>query len=140
MSVTIADIDPIFLKNYEFVVGELDYRKHLDQVLLTPQTETQTWRGAGGNTHADVAVVGWQCTAGYMQDWSSADSFARFLQEHAGETLAVTFNPTAGGGTSWDVPLVIVPGPVGGPVGSPANVTVTLACASDPIPTYPAGE
>jgi len=138
MSTTVLEIEPIFGKNYAVICAALDYRKHIDSFALVPQTQTQTWRGAGNNTHSDVSVIGWNVQAGYMQDWKSEDSFSRFLQEHAGETLTFTFEPQAGEGTSWTVDVVIVPGQVGGAIGSPLNVTVTLACATDPVPTYPA--
>jgi hypothetical protein len=136
MSVTVAEVDPIFLKNYELVIEALDYRKHVDSVALVPQTSTVTWRGGGNNTHSDTAVQGWQAQIGYMQDWKSANSFSRFLWEHQGETVQAVFNPTAGEGTSWSVDLTIVPGQIGGAVGAAANTTVTLG-AGDPVPTFP---
>ena len=133
----IADIQPIFLKNYALVIAAFDYRKHLDSFALVPQTSTASWRGAGGNTHTDVSVTGWQAQAGYMQDWNTPESFSRFLQEHQGQTVDAVFEPEAGNGTSWAVKLILVPGQIGGAIGSAGNVTVTLGCGSDPVPTYP---
>lgn len=132
------EVDPLVLKDVELEIGTDDYRKHVDQVTLAPSTSQMSWTGLGGNTHTDQSTATWAATLNYVQDWDTANSLSRYLFDHEGEEVDVTFRPRAGHGPSFLVTLVIAPGAIGGSVNAFATTSVTLGCKSKPA-LVPAG-
>lgn len=127
------DINPLILKDVELLLGTDDYRKHVDQVTLTPASSQVSWTGLGNNTHTDVSTATWTCVLNYAQDWETPDSLSRFLYEHEGETIeGATFRPRSGVGPSFLVDLVITPGAIGGTVNAYSTSSVTLGCNGKP--------
>lgn len=128
------DVNPLVLKDVLLTLGaeDDDYRKHVDQVTLTPTATSQSWTGLGRNSHTDVSTATWSCTLNYAQDWETPDSLSRYLFEHEGETVPAVFAPRAAGGPSFLVDLVLTPGAIGGSVNAFATATVTLGCSGKP--------
>lgn len=91
-----------------------DYEAHVSQVQFDPNTPSATWKGlSAGSSHTGVGTPTWNCTLGVAQDWATPNALSRYLHEHVGEEIDVTFEPVAGG-TPIDARLVIVPGSIGG--------------------------
>lgn len=132
----ILEVKPLVLKDVTATIGTDDFKKHLDQVTLTPSSSTQSWTGLGSNTHTDVATATWTLNLNYVQDWESAASLSRYLHEHEGETVAFAFSPKAGG-PSFTTDVVITPGAIGGTVNAFATTSVTLGCSKPVIVPSP---
>lgn len=123
-----VEVQPLVLKDVELMIAAAgdDYRKHLSGVTFTPSASPTTWTGLGLNTHTDVAVATWVVALAYVQDWDSVTSLSRFLYDHEGETLLMTFRPRSGVGPSFTANVVITPGAIGGVVNAFATTTVNL--------------
>lgn len=132
----ILEVKPLVLKDVTATIGTDDFKKHLDQVTLTPSSSTQSWTGLGSNTHTDVATATWTLSLNYVQDWESTESLSRYLHENEGETVAFAFTPKAGG-PSFTTDVVITPGAIGGTVNAFATTSVTLGCSKPVIVPVP---
>ena len=126
MSAPIAEVEPLVMKDVEAIIGTDDFRKHLDGVTFTPTSSTVTWTGLGKNTHTDATIATWVAALSYVQDWDTAASLSRYLFEHEGETVEMTFRPRAGSGPSFTANVTITPGAIGGTVNAFATTTVNL--------------
>ena len=124
---SVIEVKPLVMKDVVCTIGTDDFRKHLDQVTFTPTSSTKTWTGLGKNTHTDVDTPTWTVNLNYVQDWESASSLSRYLFEHEGETVELTFEPKAGG-TGFMTDVVVAPGAIGGTVNAFATTSVTLGC------------
>lgn len=125
----VQNVTPLVLKDVELLIGSGtpdDFRKHVSGVVYTPNTPTQTWTGLGGNSHTDVGAPTWGLQLDYVQDWDSTTSLSRYLFEHQGETVPVTFRPRSGVGPSFTSNATITPGAIGGQVNAYATTSVTL--------------
>ncbi|PTU56409.1 hypothetical protein DBB34_09105 [Sphaerisporangium cinnabarinum] len=120
------EVQPLVLKDVEAIIGTDDFRKHLSGVTFTPSSSTATWTGLGGNTHTDAGTATWVCALAYVQDWDSPASLSRYLYEHEGETVEMTFRPRSGEGPSFKANVTITPGAIGGQVNAFATSTVNL--------------
>jgi len=137
----VLDVKPLVMKNVELLLGSGtpdDFRKHVDQVTLTPSSSAITWTGLGGNTVSDVATATWTAVLDYAQDWSSTTSLSQYLHAHEGEHVEVVFAPEDGGPTFEGV-VIITPGAIGGAVNSVATTSVTLGMEGKPtlVPVTP---
>lgn len=134
--VTTPDVNPLVLKDVLLRLGSAetgkDFRKHVDQVTLTPSSSPITWTGLGGNTHSDVPTATWVANVNYVQDWDDPDSLSRFLFENEGAEVPVVFEPKSGG-AAFESVAIITPGAVGGQVNSYATTSVTLGLKSKPV-------
>lgn len=111
------------------------YEKAVTAVVFTPSTSVITATAVSpGATYTDSTPATWTCDLTFLQDWEDPDSLARFLFDNEGVTLPITVEPKAGG-TSFAATVVIVPGSVGGTVGTYAESTVSLGCLGKPVPT-----
>lgn len=130
---SIVPVTPLLLKDVEATIGTDDYRRHLSQVEFTPSSSTTSWTGLGLNTHTDSSTATWALTLKYAQDWDDPDSLSRYLYDHEGETVAMTFRPRSGIGPSFTAQVVITPGAIGGSVNAYAETSVTLGCNGKPV-------
>lgn len=132
----ILDVQPLFLKNVELVIGGEtgdDFRKHVSSVAFTPSSSTVTWTGLGLNTHTDANTATWTCDLTFIQDWTSTESLSQYLYANEGSTVEVEFRPTSGNGPTFLAEIVITPGAIGGAVGSATESTVSLGCNGKPV-------
>ena len=125
MAVPIAVV-PLYLKDVDFTVDSLEYKRHVSGVTFTPTSSAATWTGLTPTaTFSDQATPTWVCAIDYVQDWETEDSFSQFLFDHAGESVPVVFAPKTGG-RKVSANLVIVPGAIGGAGGAFATSSVSL--------------
>lgn len=128
---TIA-VNPFMLRDCLFQVAADNYEAHVSQVEFVPSTTKATYKGltpAAVFTFSGGAT--WLCNLGYAQDWATANSLARYLHEHEGETVEVTFEPLKGG-TAITASIIIEPGSIGGTVDNVASSTVSLGVNGKP--------
>lgn len=126
------EVTPLVLKNIELVIGTDDYRKHVDQVTLTPSYPSLSWVGMGGNTHKDVGTPSWVAAVNYVQDWDTPNSLSRYLLANAGTQVPVTFRPRSGVGPSHAATVILAAGPIGGQVNAFSTSSVTLEVVGHP--------
>jgi hypothetical protein len=122
-------VQPLVLKDVILTIGATtpdDFRKHVSGVTYTPTSPQNTWTGLGLNTHTDAGTPTWVVQLDYVQDWTSTSSLSRYLFEHVGETVPMTFGPTDGVGPTFTSNVTIVPGAIGGQVNAYATTTVSL--------------
>lgn len=125
----IAPPAPLLMKDVVLSLGADDYASHASAVTFTPTVAVLTWQGLSPEaTITDVSKATWTCGITYAQDWTAADSLARFLYENEGDAVPVTFRPRNGIGPSFTATVTIAPGAIGGVVNAFAEGTVTLGC------------
>lgn len=131
-------VAPIVMKKATLLIPTDNYAAHVSSVLITPTAPSFSWTGLDNNTYNAVGAATWACTVEYAQDWETADSLSQKLYDSEGQIITVTFEPVAGG-AGWTVPLIVVPGAIGGPVNSVATASVTLPCTAKPTLVPAAG-
>lgn len=138
----VVEVTPFLMKDVVLTLTpaapgtEGSFQKHVSQVEFVPSASQVDWKGLSPSAVFTFPTAAtWTCNLSYAQDWSSPDSLSRFLYDHEGETVAATFEPTSGVGTSWAADLIIVPGSIGGTVDSVAVGTVALGVQGKPVPT-----
>jgi len=130
---------PIILKDVTLLIGADNYEKQVSTVVLTPSAATQTWQGLSpAATFSDTPAATWVCELGYAQDWETAGSLSRYLFNNEGAQVTAVFKPRVGGGSSFQVTLVLTPGAIGGAVNAWAEASVTLGVVGRPV-EVPAG-
>jgi hypothetical protein len=131
-----ADVTPtpLFMKDCLFVLDTAgdSYQKAITRVAFTPSSSPVSLTAVSpGAVYTESPLATWTCELSFAQDWADADSLSRFLFDHEGETLPVTFEPVTGGATIT-AELVITPGSIGGDVSAYAVSTVTLGVVGKP--------
>lgn len=126
------DVAPRVLKDIELTIGLDDYRKHVDQVTLTPTYPSVSWTGLGANTHKDVGTPSWVAALNYAQDWDTPNSLSRYLLANAGQQVTMTFRPRSGIGPSYTATVILAAGPIGGQVNAFATSSVSLEIVGTP--------
>ncbi|UOE43744.1 hypothetical protein [Agromyces larvae] len=128
-----VDVNPFLMKDCLFQVEADQYEAHVSQVQFSPTSQTVTWKGL---TPAAVFSFGtaatWVANLTFAQDWSTADSLSRYLYEHEGEEIDVTFEPVAGG-PGVTATLIVAPGAIGGQVDQVATAQVSLGVKGKPV-------
>lgn len=126
-------VQPFVLKDALFTVDADEYQAHVSSVVFTPASSAVTWIGlTPSSSFSDASSPTWSCAVGYAQDWTTTNSFARYLHDHQGETKAVVFAPLGGDGPSFEAELIINAGPIGGEVNTVQVGTVTLGVVGAP--------
>lgn len=119
---------PLFLKDVTLEIGTGtpdDFSIGVSSVTFTPTASTVSWTGLGLQTFTETTVATWAVALTYAQDWESTTSLSRYLFEHEGDVVPVTFIPKADG-PSFTADVSVTPGAIGGTVNSYAETTVTL--------------
>lgn len=126
-------VNPFVLRDVLFTVDADSYQAHVSAVTFTPASSIVNWQGLTPDaTFSFPTATTWTADLEYAQDWSTADSLSRYLFEHEGDEVDVTFEPVAGG-PSITATLVIVPGAIGGTVNQVATATVSLGVKGKPV-------
>lgn len=129
----VIDLVPLVLRDLLATIAGSDFKHAVGAATFTPTTQTVAWVGGGGKTFQDVTAPTWVLDLTYVQDWDTPESLARYLYEHAGETVEMTFQPRSGDGPSFTAQVTIVHGAIGGNVGQNATATVQLPCTGAPV-------
>lgn len=119
---------PLFGKEFECTLDLDDYGSFVTGITFTPQTSTVSTTAVDGTVYSETVTSGWQVQINYLQDWESAKALGRYFYDNAGQTKALTFVPTAGGG-SFDSNVSIGDGPIGGNAGQHAASSVSFGCS-----------
>jgi len=131
-------VQPRVLKNYLLTFGTDQYEKHVNSVTLTPSASVQTWKGGTpDDVYTDATNATWTLDLAYAQDWATPNSLSRYLFEHEGETVAMSFEPIAEG-PSFTANVIVTPGAVGGAIDAFATATVSLGVQGKPVFDDPA--
>lgn len=129
---TIA-VNPFQMTNCLFTVVADNYEAHVSSVSFTPSSSVARFKGLTPDAVFTFAgSPDWMCDITFAQDWSTADSLSRYLFEHIGEDVAVTFEPVKGG-TAITATIIIQPGAIGGAVDAVATATVSLGVKGKPV-------
>jgi hypothetical protein len=78
----------------------------------------------------------WTANVTLIQDWENPDSLFNFLLANAGQQVAATYHPVAGGTFSITATLTLSAPAVGGSVNTFVEATVALGSTA-PVPTFP---
>lgn len=125
-------VKPYLFTNALFTVGADNYEAHVSTVRFTPSATTATFQGATPAASFSFAgAATWVCNLTYAQDWATPNSLSRYLHEHAGETVEVTFEPVKGG-SAITATLSITPGEIGGDVNAVGTAQVALGVVGAP--------
>lgn len=128
---TIA-VNPFILRDVTLTVAADEYSAHVSAVTFSPSSSVVTWQGLTPDaTFSFGTNATWTADLEYAQDWDTEDSLSRYLFEHEGEEVAVTFEPVAGG-PSVNATLIVTPGAIGGAVNAVASATVSLGVKGKP--------
>lgn len=128
---TIA-VKPFMLTDCTFTVESDNFEAHVSQVEFAP-TSTQV-KFKGLTPSAQFSFNGssdWLCNLTFAQDWETPGSLSRYLYEHEGEEIDVTFHPKKAG-PAVTAQLTAAPGSIGGAVDTVATSTVALGCSGKP--------
>ncbi|MGP6170625.1 hypothetical protein ACTU6V_05390 [Microbacterium sp. A204] len=126
-------IAPFIMRDCLFQVAADNYEGHVSQVEFVPSPVLASWKGLkAGAVHQFAGLATWVANLALAQDWETADSLARYLHEHEGEEVTVTFEPVKGG-PGVTATLILVPGSIGGQVDS-----VAVSAVSCPVNGKPA--
>lgn len=130
---TIA-VQPIILNDVLLSIAADNYEAHVSEVSFAPSSSTVTWKGLTPSAVFNFGTTStWTCTLAYAQDWSTTNSLSRYLFEHEGESVEMTFTPKAGSGApTWTATVIVAPGSIGGAVDTVATASVTLGVQGKP--------
>jgi hypothetical protein len=126
-------VNPFILKDSIFQVEADNYEAHVSQVEFAPTAPTATFKGLTPAAVFNlVGLASWVCNLAFAQDWATPNSLSRYLYEHEGEEIDVTFEPVTGG-PAVTATLFVTPGSIGGTVDGVATSTVALPCKGKPV-------
>lgn len=110
-----------------------DYESSLSKVEIVPSVSVQKWTGlTPSSVHQDVAAPEWTCNIDHAQDWETANSFSQYCLANVGRKVTAKFTPKTGGKAATVV-ITILPGAIGGGVGSFATASVAFPCDGQPV-------
>lgn len=133
---TVITPTPLVMKDALVQIATDSYEAAVTSVAFTASASVLTATAvAPGAVYTDVSPATWTCDITFLQDWSDAASLSNYLFAHEGETVSMTFQPRNGEGASFTADVVIVPGSVGGAVGTFAEATVQLGVVGKPVLT-----
>lgn len=116
------------------VVGATDtdtLTPQVGEVTFTPNTQTGTWTGVGGNVVQAQSIASWTMTLGCIQDLA-ATGMLRWLLNNEGKKAVFTILLITG--VTVTITATISPAQIGGATGNPIlTSTVTLACDGKPV-------
>ncbi|PPG53418.1 hypothetical protein C5C41_06750 [Rathayibacter sp. AY1E9] len=125
--------NPYVLRDVSLKIAADNYEKAVSAVAFTPTTASVTWQG--GTPDASFTMAGattWVCTITFSQDWDTAGSLSNLLFDSDGQTKAIEFRPIAGG-VGFKADVILVPGAMGGAIGSTGEASVTLGVRGKPV-------
>jgi hypothetical protein len=117
---------PFMLNDCILTIGTDSYESSVSSVAFNPAPVVATFKGMKKGAKFNLAGESdWTAAITLAQDWETADALSRYLMEHEGETVPAVFKPT-NGKPGIAANLTIVPGSIGGGVGTVATSSVTL--------------
>ena len=121
------------LRDALFTVDGTDYANQCTSVVMTPTQETQTLKTmVPDGIVQDVDTAVWVCSINGIQDYLQAQGFARYLTDHAGQQIALVFEPKKGGVTATAT-VVAKATPFGGEQGAFTVFDTELPMIGQPV-------
>lgn len=111
-----------------------DFELHVSKVEILPTTAVQTWKGlAPTAVYQDVAQPEWVANIDYAQDWETVNSWSQYCLANVGKKVTAKFTPKKGAGAkAVTVTVTLLPGGIGGTVGTFATGSVALPVDGQP--------
>lgn len=126
-------VNPIILTDCTLSIEADSYEAHVSAVEFVPSSSSVNWKGLTPSSVFSFGTTAtWVCNLSFAQDWATNDSLARYLFEHEGDEIEVTFKPVAGG-PGFTATLIVTPGSIGGAVDAVAVSTVALGVKGKPV-------
>ena len=112
-----------------------DFELHVSKVEITPNVSVQVFKGLSPvAVYQDIAPVEWTAALDYAQDWETANSWSQYSLANVGKKVTMKFAPKKGAGLkSITVTVTLLPGGIGGSVGSFATGSVALPVDGQPV-------
>jgi len=132
---TVALTNPYFMKNALLSIASDNFEAAVASVEFVPSSSAVTFNGIDGGSKTEQTVPTWVCNIGYVQDWATSGSLARYLLANIGESVAVVFTPTSGSGPSFSNTVTITTGSIGGTANAYGTTTASLGCSGPPTLT-----
>lgn len=112
-----------------------DFEAHVSRVEITPTTSVQVFKGlTPTSVHQDVASPEWTANVDYAQDWETANAWAQYTLANVGKKVTAKFTPKNGTGLkSITVTITLLPGGIGGTVGSFATASGAYPVDGQPV-------
>lgn len=125
-------VNPFLLTDCLFQVEADNYEAHVSKVEFAPSSSSTQFKGLTPTAVFTFAGTStWTCNLDFAQDWDTPGSLSRYLFEHEGEALDVTFEPKKGG-SAITATIVAIPGSIGGAVDGVATSSVSLGVHGRP--------
>ncbi|GAA4170788.1 hypothetical protein [Gryllotalpicola koreensis] len=145
MANTVKNVHPYISKQFAVIFpgaaegDTVDYAPACSSALLNPSSSTQTWKGGTPEAvFTDVTSPTYTFDVTIGQDWVDVESFANYLEEHAGELIEdIAYTPRPGAPT-WTFDAYVPPVPVGGNIDDWATAQLSFPVVGSPVKT-PAG-
>ncbi|MGW9159615.1 hypothetical protein [Microbacterium sp. NPDC055665] len=111
-----------------------DYELHVSKVEIVPNTSVQVWKGLSpAASYQDIAPLDWTANVDYAQDWETVNSWSQYLLANTGKKVTMKFTPKKGTGLkAATVTVTLLPGTIGGTVGTFATGSVSLPVDGQP--------
>ncbi|GAB6857869.1 hypothetical protein [Microbacterium xylanilyticum] len=112
-----------------------DFELQVSKVELVPSTNVQVWKGlAPTAVYQDIAQPEWVANIDYAQDFETANSWAQYSLANVGKKVTMKFTPKKGAGLkAATVTVTLLPGAIGGTVGTFATGSVALPVDGQPV-------
>lgn len=112
-----------------------DYEAHVSKAEITPNVQVQVFKGLSPTSvHQDVASPEWMCGLDFAQDYETANSLSLYLLANVGKKVTLALTPKVGvGAKKVTMTVTLLPGAIGGGVGSFATSSVSLPVDGQPV-------
>lgn len=138
-------VKPFMMQDAVLKFAADDFAAACSQIALVPSSSVVVFKGLKRNSSSFPTTATWVCNLTYAQDWETAQSLARYLHDHEGETIEAQVLPQTAvpdpdnpgstiPGIGFAVQIIVAPGQIGGNVDQVASSTVSLGV--DGRPTY----
>lgn len=121
------------MRNAVVTIDTVAYANQSSTARLTPEVETQTWRGLVPDAIVqDVDNPVWTFNLAAIQDFTTAQGLARYLTDNHGNDIEVTLEPKAGAvGATFTAKAVATE--FGGEQGQFCTIEVELPVTGQPV-------
>lgn len=124
---------PIHMKDVDLTIDGNAYEGQVSSVTLTPSSSSATWKGLTPTavyTYAGAST--WVADLTYAQDIDEPTSLTRFLFDHEGDEVTMTFKPRGSTFSGMSANVILVAGALGGAVDAVAEASVSLPVQGRP--------
>lgn len=125
-------VNPFQLTDCTLQVEADNFEAHVSKVEFVPSSTSAQFKGLTPSAVFTFAGKStWVCNLDIAQDWDTPGSLSRYLYEHEGEEIEVTFEPKKGGSAITATIIAVSPS-IGGAVDAVATSTVSCGVKGRP--------